>query len=170
MQSHLMCQPFFTFLTLSKAAAGRETAGSWLCISLVSSRLRLVHALCYESLKLRHWHLILLVLLYGLICVRYKSDEEAENHVDEKGDEGVKVYSTEEPHHVDLIIHVQKGGIHVIPVDEREEALRHFVQCPELVMIRPKDNPTTETVSKVDHGSTAAESNHIRKCCPEGQD
>lgn len=39
-----------------------------------------------------------------------------------------------------------------------------------LVMIRAKDNPAAETVAEVDHRSAAAESNHIWKGRPEGED
>lgn len=70
--------------------------------------------------------------LDGLIGVSNESDEQAEHHVDEERDEGVEVKSAEKPHHVALVSHLQKGGVHVVPVDEREEALRHLVECSEL--------------------------------------
>lgn len=56
--------------------------------------------------------------LDGLIGVSDESDEEAEHHVDEQGDERVEVESAEEPHHVAIFPQHQKGGVHVIPVDE----------------------------------------------------
>lgn len=34
-------------------------------------------------------------------------------------------------------------------------------------MVRPKNNPPTETVAEVNHGSTAAESDHIGERGPE---
>ena len=70
--------------------------------------------------------------LDGLIGVCYKSDEEAEHHVDEEGDEGVEVKPAEQPHHVALVSHLQEGVVHVVPVDQREEALGHLVQRTEL--------------------------------------
>lgn len=70
--------------------------------------------------------------LDGLIRVGNDSDEQAEHHVDEEWDEGVKVKSAEQPHHVVLVPHVQEGGVHVVPIDEGEEALSHFVKCSEL--------------------------------------
>lgn len=68
----------------------------------------------------------------GFIGVGDESDEQAEHHVDEEGDEGVKVESAEKPHHVALVSHPQEGGVHVIPIDEREKALCHFVKCSKL--------------------------------------
>lgn len=70
--------------------------------------------------------------LDGLIGVSNESDEQTEHHVDEEGDEGVEVKSAEKPHHVALLSHLQEGGVHVVPIDEREEALSHFVECSEL--------------------------------------
>lgn len=70
--------------------------------------------------------------LDGLVAVRDESDEEAEHHVDEEGNKGVEVKPAEEPHHVALVSHPLEGGVHVVSVDEREEALGHLVECPEL--------------------------------------
>ncbi len=70
--------------------------------------------------------------LNGLIGVSDKSDEQAEHHVDEEGDEGIEVESAEKPNHVALVSHLQKGGIHVVSIDEREEALCHFVKRSKL--------------------------------------
>ena len=70
--------------------------------------------------------------LDGLVGVSDESDEEAEHHVDEEGDEGVEVEPAEEPHHVAPVSHLQEGGVHVVPIDEGEEALRHLVESSEL--------------------------------------
>lgn len=64
--------------------------------------------------------------LNGLIGVCNESDEEAEHHVDEEQDEGVEIESAEEPHHVALVSHLQEGGVHVVPIDQREETLAHL--------------------------------------------
>lgn len=78
------------------------------------------------------WWFKSLTDLDGLIGVCDESDEQAEDHVDEEGDEGVQVEPAEQPHHVALIPHLLKGGVHVVPVDEWEEALCHLVQSSEL--------------------------------------
>lgn len=70
--------------------------------------------------------------LDGVIGISDKGDEEAEDHVDEERDEGVEVDSAEKPHQVTLLLHVLEGGIHVISVDQREQALWYCVQGPEL--------------------------------------
>ncbi len=70
--------------------------------------------------------------LDGLIGAGNESDEEAEHHVNEEGDEGVEVDSAEQPHHVALVPHLQEGGVHVVPIDEREEAFCHFVKRSKL--------------------------------------
>jgi len=83
-----------------------------------------------KRLKLRLWvkrH------LDGLVGIGDEGDEEAEHHVDEEGDEGVEVDAAEQPQHVRLVPHLLEGGVHVVAVDQREEALRHLVQRPELV-------------------------------------
>lgn len=74
-------------------------------------------------MQLRHWAPFLLLLLDGVIGISDKGDEEAEDHVDEERDEGVEVDSAEKPHQVTLLLHVLEGGIHVISVDQREQAL-----------------------------------------------
>lgn len=68
----------------------------------------------------------------GFIGVGDESNEQAENHVNEQGDEGVEVEPAEEPNHVAVVSSFQKGGVHVIPVNEGEEAFCHFAQCAEL--------------------------------------
>lgn len=70
--------------------------------------------------------------LDGLVGVGNEGDEEAEHHIDEEGDEGVEVKSAEKPHHVTLVSHPPESGVHVIAIEEREEALGHFVQRSKL--------------------------------------
>lgn len=70
--------------------------------------------------------------LDGLVGVGDQGDEEAEHHVDEERDEGVQVTTTEQPHQVALLLHVLKGGEHVVSVDQGEQTLRHRVQGTEL--------------------------------------
>ena len=70
--------------------------------------------------------------LDGLVGVSDESNEQAEHHVDEERDEGVEVESAEKPHHVALVSHLQEGGVHVVSVDQREEALGHPVERSEL--------------------------------------
>ena len=68
----------------------------------------------------------------SFIGVSDQSNEQAEHHVDEEGDEGVEVDSAEKPHHITLVSHLQEGGVHVVPIDEGEEALCHLVKCSKL--------------------------------------
>lgn len=56
--------------------------------------------------------------LDSLVRVSNESDEQAEHHVDEERDEGVKVESAEKPHHVALVSYLQEGAVHVIPINE----------------------------------------------------
>lgn len=70
--------------------------------------------------------------LDGFVCVCDERDEQTEHHVDEKRDEGVEVEAAEQPHHVALRSHLLKGREHVVPVDQREQAVRHLVQGSEL--------------------------------------
>lgn len=101
------------------------------------------------------------MVLDGFIGVCYQRDEEAEHHVDEEGDEGVEVDSAEKPHNVGFTPQLQEGGVHVVPIDQREEALGHLVQCSKLIMIRPEYNPATEAVPEVDHDCATTETDHI---------
>lgn len=39
-----------------------------------------------------------------------------------------------------------------------------------LGVIRSQDDPTTEAIAQIDHGSAAAEPDHVRKCRPQRQD
>lgn len=82
--------------------------------------------------------------LDGGVGVGDDGDEEAEDHVDEERYEGVEVDPAENPNKAALLVHVLKGGEHVVPVDEGEQALRHRVQRPKL---RPK--LTSVSISKI---------------------
>lgn len=73
-----------------------------------------------------------------LIGVGNEGDEQAEHHIDEEGDEGVEVKSAEKPHHVTLVSHPQESGVHVVAIEEREEALCHFVQRSKLKTLKKK--------------------------------
>lgn len=73
--------------------------------------------------------------LDGVIGTGDECDKEAQHHVDEEADEGVKVELGEEPDNgaVALLrLHCRKRHEHVIPIDEREQALRHHGQRAEL--------------------------------------
>lgn len=70
--------------------------------------------------------------LDGLVGAGDEGDEEAEDHVDEEADEGVQVDLAEEPHQVTVLLHLGEGDEHIVPVDEREEALRHHGKGAEL--------------------------------------
>lgn len=63
------------------------------------------------------------MLLDGVVGVGDDCDEKAEDHVDEERDKGVEVNSAENPHQAALLLHVLKGGIHVVSVDERKQTL-----------------------------------------------
>lgn len=66
--------------------------------------------------------------LDGVIGTSDECNEEAEHHVDEKTDEGVEVELGEEPDEAAaalLRLHRCECHEHVVPVDEREQALRH---------------------------------------------
>lgn len=138
-------------------------------IGLVCPRFRLVSALCYEGLELRRWHLVLLMMLDSLISVGDQGYEEAEHHVDKQWDEGVQIESAEQPHHGAPVPHVQESGVHIISIYQRKQALGHFIQRPEFVVMWPKYNPSTEAVAEVDHRSTTAKSYDIWECCSQGQ-
>lgn len=70
--------------------------------------------------------------LDGVIGVGNDGDEEAEDHVDEERHKSVEVDPAESPHQAALLLHVLKGGEHVISVDQREQTLWHRVQGPKL--------------------------------------
>lgn len=80
--------------------------------------------------------------LDGVVGSRDERDEEAEHHVDEEADEGVEVELGEEPHQAAaalLRLHRRERHEHVIPVDERKQALRHHRQRAELQAGSPGD-------------------------------
>lgn len=69
--------------------------------------------------------------LDGVVGACDECDEETEHHVDEQADEGVQVELREEPDQAAaalLRLHGREGHEHVIPVDEREQALGHHGQ------------------------------------------
>lgn len=70
--------------------------------------------------------------LDGVVGVGDDGDEEAEDHVDEKRHKGVEVDPAESPHQAALLLHVLKGGEHVVSVDQREQTFWHRVQGPKL--------------------------------------
>lgn len=74
--------------------------------------------------------------LDGAVGVGDDGDEKAEDHVDEERYEAVEVDPAEDPNQAALLLHVLEGGEHVVPVDQREQTLRHRVQRPEL---QPKE-------------------------------
>lgn len=61
--------------------------------------------------------------LYGLVGVHDDGDEQAEDDIDEKRNEGVEVDAGEPPHHRVFARSGGEGGKHVIPVDKGVEAL-----------------------------------------------
>lgn len=67
-----------------------------------------------------------LVLRLGHNCVVGSSDErdeEGQHHVDEEGDEGVKVDLAEDPHQCAALLYLSKGYKHVVPIDQRKQTL-----------------------------------------------
>lgn len=66
--------------------------------------------------------------LDGLIGVRDEGDEERQHHVNEQGDEGVEVRTTEEPHQRVFVLQLGEGGEHVVTVQQREQTLSHTAQ------------------------------------------
>lgn len=67
------------------------------------------------------------VYLDGVVGVSDDCDEKAEDHVDEERDKGIKVNSAENPHQAAFLLHVFKGGKHVVSIDQGEQTLRHCV-------------------------------------------
>lgn len=61
--------------------------------------------------------------LDGVIGVCDDCDEKAEDHVDEERDKGIEVDPAEDPHQATLLLHVLKGGKHVVSVDQGEQTL-----------------------------------------------
>ena len=70
--------------------------------------------------------------LDGVVGVGDEGDEEAEDHVDEERNKGVEVDPAESPHQAALLLHVLKGGEHIVSVDQREQTFWHCVQRPKL--------------------------------------
>ena len=68
----------------------------------------------------------------GVVGSGDECDEEGQNHVDEEGNEGVKVHLAEDPHQCAALLHLSKRYKHVVSVDQREQALRHRGQGAEL--------------------------------------
>lgn len=72
------------------------------------------------------------IYLYGIVGVSDDCDEKAEDHVDKERDKGIEVNSAENPHQAAFLLHVFKGGKHVISIDQGEQTLWHCVQGAEL--------------------------------------
>lgn len=73
--------------------------------------------------------------LDGVVGTSDERDEETQHHVDEETDEGVEVELGEEPDEAAaslLRLHRRECHEHVVPVDEREQALRYHGQRAEL--------------------------------------
>lgn len=70
--------------------------------------------------------------LDGVVGVGDEGDEEAEDHIDEERDKGVEIDPAEHPHQLALLLHVLEGGVHVVAIDQGEQALGHRVQRPKL--------------------------------------
>lgn len=70
--------------------------------------------------------------LDGAVSVGDDGDKKAEDHVDEERYKAVEIDPAEDPNQAALLLHVLKGGKHVVPVDQREQTLRHRVQRPKL--------------------------------------
>ena len=68
----------------------------------------------------------------GVVGSGDECDEEGQHHVDEEGDDGVEVDLTEDPHQGAASLHLRERHKHVVPVDEREQALGHRGQGAEL--------------------------------------
>jgi len=68
----------------------------------------------------------------GVVGSGDERDEEGQHHVDEEGDEGVEVHLAEDPHQRAAPLHLVERHEHVVPVDQREQALRHRGQRAEL--------------------------------------
>lgn len=63
----------------------------------------------------------------GAVGVGDECDKKAEDHVDEERYEAVEIDPAEDPNKAALLLHVLKGGKHVVPVDQREQTLGHRV-------------------------------------------
>lgn len=99
----------------------------------------------------------------GVVGSGDERDEEGQHHVDEEGDEGVEVDLAEDPHQRATVLHLSERDKHVVPVDQRKQALRHHGQGAKLGMIGPEHNPSTEAISQVNGSCTAAEADNVRE-------
>lgn len=70
--------------------------------------------------------------LNGVIGVCNQRNEQAEDHVYKKTDEGVQVQTAEQPHQGALLLDLSKGREHVIAVDQRKQTLSNCVQIFKL--------------------------------------
>lgn len=77
-----------------------------------------------------------MVYLDSLICSCDESNEQWQHHVDEKGDKGVQVHLTKEPHQRAALLQLRKSHKHVVSVNQGEKALWHHWQRTELEMER----------------------------------
>ena len=67
-----------------------------------------------------------------LIGVRDETNEHTEDHVDEEGDEQVEVDLAEDPESNRCLWHLLVSHVHVISIEEGEEALRGDTEVCEL--------------------------------------
>ena len=67
-----------------------------------------------------------------LIGVRDETNEHTEDHVDEEGDEQVEVDLAEDPEGKGRLWHLLVSHVHVISIEEGEEALRGDTEVCEL--------------------------------------
>lgn len=58
------------------------------------------------------------IYLDGFIGVSDDCDEKAEDHVDEERDKCIEVNSAENPNQAAFLLHVFKGGKHVVSIDQ----------------------------------------------------
>ncbi len=68
----------------------------------------------------------------GVVGSRDECNEEGQHHVDEEGDKGVEVDLAEDPHQRAAVLHLSKRYKHVVPVDQRKQALWHHGQGAKL--------------------------------------
>lgn len=68
----------------------------------------------------------------GVISSGDECDEEWQHHVDEEGNEGVKVDLAEGPHQRAAVLHLSECYKHVVSIDQRKQALWHHGQGAKL--------------------------------------
>lgn len=66
------------------------------------------------------------------IRISNECNEETQHHIDEQTDEGVEVDPTEQPNQVTFLLHLCKGGKHVISIDQWKKAFRNHVESAKL--------------------------------------